>query len=146
MTLGVSSLCLPSQFSDCWKLHCGQVRKQHAQAHCHWFCPVPVGGDLYPSLMERFRPIWKQRGCTVTHTHTAELMDHPVLRSLQTGWRYRTLTDCTQGAACLLSSILPLLFHLSLSLLLCCHDYTVATSCSWFFFSLCRHVHTLLCF
>lgn len=29
--------------------------------------------------IERFRPIWKQQGCAVAQTHTAELMEHPML-------------------------------------------------------------------
>lgn len=128
MTLGLSSLWLLSQFPDCWKLQSTQVCKQHTQAHGNWICPIPVGGDLYPSLMERFRPVWKQQGCTVTHMHTAELMEHPMLRSSQTGWRYRTLTLTARRelrpARLLSSSILPLLFSQSLTLLLCCHDYT----------------------
>lgn len=137
MTLGLSSLWPLCQFPDCWKLLFAQVCKQHTQAHSHWFCPVPVGGDLYPSLIERFRPVWKQQGCTVTHTHTAELMDHPMLWSLQTGWRYRTLTLTARrelGSARLLSSsILPLLFSQSLSLH-CSVAMTISTSCWWISF------------
>lgn len=57
----------------------------HTAARGHRLCPVPVGEGLYPSLMERFRPVWKQRGCTVTRTQTAELMERLVLRSSQTG-------------------------------------------------------------
>lgn len=120
----------------------------HTRAHGNWFCPVAVGGDLYPSLMERFRPVWKQQGCTVTHTHTAELMEHPMLRSSQTGWRYRTLTLTARrelGPACLLSSsILPLLFSQSLTLLLCCHDYTHVLLQTWLLFSCYLDTYTSL--
>lgn len=95
------------------------VHRQHTKAHSHWFCPVPVGEDLYPSLMERFRPVWTQQGCAVAHTLTAELMEHPMLWFSQTGWRYwtPTLTTCRElgPARLLFLSFLPLLFSQSLS-------------------------------
>lgn len=90
--------------------------------------------------VERFRPIWKQQGCTVAQTRTAELMEHPMLWSSQTGWRYRTLTLTAReelGPGCLLDStsllllsrsfLLPLFLFLSLlyvAMTPCNHEFS----------------------
>lgn len=108
-----------SRFQENRICTCAQV------AHMHCFCQVAVGGDLYPSPMGHLRPIWKQRGCTVTHTHTAELMEHPMLGSSD---RLKVLNSCSyhmQGAGTILSAslfstqstvMLPWLYDLSLFL------------------------------
>lgn len=92
LTLAWNYFELRSKYPDCCKLHSAQVRGHRTQTRGLPVLSHRSRSRLVSLWWSVLRPVWTQQGCAVAQTHTAELMEPPMLRSAQTGWRYWTLT------------------------------------------------------